>query len=70
MDDPLGLTEHQRRVSDASERYGALIGPMLADLPEGAGIISALDRACGYCRRYGHTETDCPMIIPGDWSEQ
>lgn len=63
--DPLGLTEEQRRVSDFNERYGTWAGNALAAFP---GEIPRIERACGYCRRYGHTEGECPTVIQGEWS--
>lgn len=65
--DPLGLTEYQRAVSDASELHGAWFGNLYAAYGH---TPPKIERACGYCRRYGHTEDACPTTIDATWSEE
>jgi len=67
--DPLGLTDEQRRISDANERYGPWIGKMLVDFPEGAsGLLTVLD-ACPHCRQIQGHAPGCltNLTIDGEW---
>lgn len=72
--DPLGLTPYQRAVSDACELYAERRAGILDSQCSGVwfdGVqVWAPERACGYCRRYGHTEDACPTTIDATWSEE
>jgi hypothetical protein len=67
--DPLGLTEDQRRVSDASELYGAMLGPAMA----WSGIWYKPPAVCPYCRELGAHGGDpesCRWAPwDGEWTE-
>lgn len=55
--DPLGLTPEQRWTSDMSERYGARLGPLLADMPP----------ICPLCRQIqGHAASCLTRLITED----
>ncbi len=74
--DPLGLTPEQRTLSDrtrahVAEGYSVQMADMFArsaDIFMSQAFISR-ERACSYCRRYGHAEIKCPDVIDAEWSE-
>lgn len=60
--DPLGLSPQQRRVSDLTEEFGPYLGALMALDPD-----FHVERACGYCREYGHEAGNCRNVIKGEW---
>ena len=72
--DPLGLTVEQRRVSDFSEQYGTMFGPMLAEPWREAYLETRPPLACPHCRCIvGHTPTCVDnlvrQVVEGEWFE-